>query len=350
MTDQSEDRKTVRRAAMIPRAVGFMTLLALGMPVAVLIAYYAFGWQAAVLLFPVLMLSLGTATNNHRRSYWNLHWPLKRILTHMVLFGIPIAAVVTGKAEIMRIWAYAVAVPFTFAITRKKVVDWSEKPRPIESGTMWKAVILLGTAGTLFVLGSELLWVWSSISVWIWYHAFAAPIFFGLFLMLMIPFSNTFVTDTSDIVDSEPPPRAPDDRSDSAGTVVRRQPAGLPLRYGDVSLSQFKAILAETDWSGEDVPTTKYAQVEGSQPETSIVAKFLEGQVNVTRDGDQTATVYWRYFEPSPLKVQGLLRHHYVRKVPLGLVADVGDAIWADRWEEVGVLLADYAEPVEPKR
>jgi len=327
-----------------------LIVMMIAVPLIVLGAYYALGWQAAVLLFPILFMSTGSAFSQNERTFRDAYWPPARVLATLVLFGIPISAVATGHDGIMRLWAYTTGIQLALMYARRKLFDGPRLPTPSEVWAKRKDVAVYLTGPALFILGSELIWVWSSMGGWIWYHAFGVPILFGLFTLLVFSFSDEWTVYRSALVDFELPPSAQGDDSDAAREVFRRQAGGEALRFENVSLSQFKAILGEIDWSGEDVPTTEYAQVERGKPETSIMVRFWEGQANIARDGDQTATVYWRYFEPSPLRVQGLLRHHYVRKVPLGLVAGVGDAIWADRWEEVGVLLADYAEPVEPKR
>lgn len=347
MTDHAEPRTSERSAGFVPRIMGFLAIAALGMPLAVLAAYYLLGWQAAVLLFPVLFVATFSRLGGKRSRPKS--W-FKFTLVMTILVGIPLAAVLTGFPEIMRLWAYAVAIPTAVEYGRgKKFISAERFDLPARSADL-VARMASGLGPALFLIGSELIWLWSSMSTWIWYHAFSFPILIVLSVAVSMLADRVLPVKPTNIEEGTAPPRADGDTSEMAPVVIRKQPVGPGLNYKDVSLSQMKAILAEMDWSGGAVEVSDLAEVGNGQPETSLMTTFMNGTVHVVRDGDHTVLVRWNYFEPAPRRVMGHLKMYCARRVPLSLVTDVLDAIWADRWEDVAGLLDGYAKPVQPRR
>lgn len=344
MTDQAESRTAEESEDTTLRFIGFATLLTLGMPIAILTANYTLGWQAAVLLFPLLAMTLSSIGAGHRAR--PTRW-LRLTMTLAILFGIPLVAVSSDRPEIMRLWAYATAIPFAFLFSRRGLVKAGKLALKARSATY--AASLSNMLGPLlFLIGSEAIWLWTSMDMWIWYHAFSVPILIILTASVIWIADRKLPAKPSNIIDAKPPPGDPADRSRKAYAALSKQPSGEQYRYQEISLSQFNALFAKTDWSGGEVAVSDTGQVKDGGPETWFKVMFAKGQLIVTRDGNRTATVFWSYFEPVKWRVLGDLRFHSASKVPLDLVEEVIATIWDARWSDAAQQVEAYSNPFEP--
>jgi hypothetical protein len=109
-----ETARVARGAALTRGVMGFLAILTLGMPLVVVAAYYAVGWKAAVLAFPLLLMGLGRLTpSKNQDEDANRRRIRKRFVTLTILYAVPAAAVWWDNPEIMRVWAYATVLPFS---------------------------------------------------------------------------------------------------------------------------------------------------------------------------------------------------------------------------------------------
>lgn len=318
--------RLARGAAITRGAMRFLGLLALGMPLAVIALYYAVGWKAAVLAFPLLLVGLlrllsstkqDDPTSRARRP--------RRVLGLAFISIVPIAAVVWDEPEIMRIWAYATALPFSvgLALDGKRKTD--------RSATI--------AAGIIFVAASELIWLFGSIAGWIWFHAFAVPIFLFGFAFLVHAFSprdkDKEIRNTREL---EPPPRGDGDVSTAALQCVIVTRDRERRVFKSVSRSQAQAIY-EADWRGEYDHMLKLDMIDEALRRPAFYVAFNgNGVLKFEADGPSTMTVQWIYMEvPERRRLLGRPVLVGGRKVPY----ELGPEIIADVWnDDLGALNA----------
>jgi len=324
------------RGATITRGVmRFLGLLTLGMPLAVIALYYAVGWKAAVLAFPLLLVGLLRLLSSTKQDdpAFRARRP-RRILGLAFISIVPIAAVVWDEPEIMRIWAYATALPFSVALALdgKRKID--------RSATI--------AAGIIFVAASELIWLFGSIAGWIWFHAFAVPIFLFGFAFLVHAFSvrdrDKEIRNTREL---EPPPRGDGDASTAAlqCVIVTGDRENRERRvFKSVSRSQAQAIY-ESEWRDEYDHLLKLDTIdEALQKPAFYVAFNGSGVLKFEADGPSTMTVQWIYMEvPERRRLLGRSVLVGGSKVPCEFGPEIMADVWNDDVEALKTRLGPHA-------
>jgi hypothetical protein len=329
----SNENAWAKRGEQMNRGImQFMALLTFGMPIAVIAAYYIGGWKAAVLAFPFLFVGVFGRFSSSPRSPVKTRLPkwVRRSLALAVLVGIPLAAVGLDEPQIMRLWAYAIILPFSFglAFDRNKAIS--------------RAAPLL--AGAIFLALSEMIWLFGSIAGWIWFHAFAMPIFMFLFSGLTAAFSE-YHRDRSipNSTRHDPPPRAQDDHSANAWSIELQTAAGERRRYTNVSLSQAQAIFQAQDWGGEYEEYVRISATGKKAKQPAIYIIFsAAGNLILEVDGPSTMTAQWMLFDDPPRgRLLGTPRVVRGQKIPLELVPQ----LMVDSWDEAKDAFRARLEP-----
>lgn len=321
------------RGATITRGwMRFLGLLTLGMPLAVIALYYAVGWKAAVLAFPLLFVGLFRLSSSTKQGDPDFRAKRPRRILGLVFISIvPIAAVVWGEPEIMHIWAYATALPFSvgLALDGKRKID--------RSATI--------AAGIMFVAASELIWLFGSIAGWIWFHAFAVPLFLFGFAFLVHAFSlSGRDKEIRNIRELEPSPRGDGDVSTSAPRCVIVTGDREKRVFKSVSRSQAQAIY-ESAWRGEYDHLLKLDMIdEALQKPAFYIAFNGSGVLKFEADGPSTMTVQWIYMEvPERRRLLGRSVLLGGSKVPCELGPEIITDVWNDDVEALKTRLEPHA-------
>lgn len=315
-----ETARVARGAALTRGVMGFLAILTLGMPLVVVAAYYAVGWKAAVLAFPLLLMGLGRLTpSKNQDEDANRRRIRKRFVTLTILYAVPVAAVWWDNPEIMRVWAYATVLPFSLFLASDG------------KGNISRTATIL--AGVIFVALSDLIWLFGSIGPWIWFHAFAVPIFFIAFSFLTVAFAPRERGEgRKSRIEKMPPPPEEDDQSSLALRCVINRGNGETWEFKAVSRSQVQAIYAAAEWrqDHDDRPQSGAAPEDTEKP-SFMVAFNGNGVLKFEADGPSTVTVQWIYMEARQrgrlFGSPGLIGE---TKVP----ATLGRAIIADVWND----------------
>lgn len=323
----------------------------MAIPLIVIALYYLFGWRAAVLAFPVLLLS-SAVRRQSREPPTGAPTSLRRFAraaSFTGLVAIPVAAVSLGNAEVMRLWAYAAAIVIVLGMARdgkaaKALTTGrlaiSETRAKLAHFAIWAAI-----AG-LFVVGSEAIWLKLSMGLWIWYHAFSVPI--AMLIMTVVYIVLEWIVGPrrkEASVTAEPPPRAPDDASQSAMVFSRMRSTGSMSHYGSVGVSQAQRISADIDRAEE------YRLGEGSMPdgtelhESVFTIVFKDASVlSIFPDGETTMRVRWQFMDPPRgIRLMGTPYGYQAAQVPVSLAPELIDLAWADDWHGIMTRLQPYA-------
>lgn len=305
----------------------FMALLTFGMPLAVIALYYAIGWKIAVLAFPLLFIGLMRRLTSAPKADAGRAPLLRRVIGLACLAGIPVAAVAWDEPEIMRVWAYATALPISLGLALDK------RQRVSRS-----AAVL---AGILFVAASDLIWLLGSMAGWIWFHAFAFPILLFGFAFLGALFRRRHAG-SGKTTEFEPPPRADDDLSAAAIQCIVVYASGERRVYNNASLSQAQAIYG-TDWRDEASSSIEPGEAGNTHKKPAFFIRFKgNGILKFEADGPSTNTVQWTYWDkPQKGKFLGFPTLIGEAKVPTTL----GPQVIADVWEDDTVALKARLEP-----
>jgi len=327
-----EAARLARGATIARGAMRFLGLLALGMPLAVVALYYAVGWKAAVLAFPLLLVGLLRLLSSTKQDdpASRARRP-RRVLGLASISIVPITAVMWDEPEIMRIWAYATALPFSvgLALDGKRKIDRSATT----------------AAGIIFVAASEVIWLFGSIAGWIWFHAFAVPIFLFGFAFLVHVFSprdkDKEIRNTREL---EPPPRGDGDVSTAALQCVIVTRDRERRVFKSVSRSQAQGIY-EADWRGEYDHLLKLDMIDEALPRPTFYVAFNgNGVLKFEADGPSTITVQWIYMEvPERRRLLGRPVLVGGSKVPYELGPEIIADVWNDDVEALNARLQPHA-------
>jgi len=334
-----------RRGHILLGVYRFVTIIALGMPLVVVAAYYLFGWQVAVLAFPLLLFSL-LAASRRRAEEVRPRKNFGRLLAVSLLWIVPIAATLTGDAEIMRLWAYATAIPLALFMGTDPRAARNLTADRLNVPSRWVKIVhffIWAIVGALFVSGSELIWLKASIGGWIWYHAFGVPILMVCMLVLYELMERIVrPTPKRTFYEVGPPPSLQDEKSKSVGASSRWPSLGLGLTYGAVNLAQAQAIATDPDWA-----CSKLIEKVGDQPgelhPPEFMCVFVGSAMTFSPDGDGTTHVEWHFSEaPKGFQVMGPIHMFKARHVPTALVPQLLAVAWEDDFEQLATLLASH--------
>jgi len=315
--------------------MGFFGILTLGMPFAIIALYYAVGWQPAVLAFPLLFAGLGHLTPPRKRDN-GARRPRnrRRIVLLIMLSAIPAAAVWWDRPEIMRFWAYAFAIPWCLSIV------FDREAKISRGATILSAVI--------FVAASDLIWLFGSIAQWIWFHAFAVPIFILGFGFIHYAFSRREWDQTREItVEKAPPLPEEGDQSSLAVRCVIVTGNGEKWIFSKVSRSQVQAIYAAAEWRRAYDNLLEAAVVpDGVKKPELLVAFRGNGVLKFEADGPSTVTVQWIYMEARQKgRLFGSACLVGERNVPDALGPGIIADVWNDDVETIKARLQPFATP-----
>lgn len=174
------DHRYNRNVDMLKMVKGIILPMFFILPFLVVVLYYIFDWQVAVLAFPVLLTLNVMMWPKKPRKKTLLRFVIKS-LARVIAFGIPLLSVVYNDPNIMRFWALCVGIWFGWVFMREPKILAGY---PIKENYRKISSVLFGVAhAILFVLLSELIWHFANLSLWIWYHAF----FVIILIAIMIP-------------------------------------------------------------------------------------------------------------------------------------------------------------------
>lgn len=326
----AEAARAARGAALTRGVMSLLAILALGMPLAVIALYYAAGWQAAVLAFPLLLAGLGRLTPPDEQGTEARHRRLRRRVVRLIVLSMfPAAAVWWDQPEIMRFWAYAFAIPLTLGAFDART-------------TFSRTAAILSCV--IFVATSDLIWLFGSIAQWIWFHAFAVPILMFGSAFLHLAFDRRKGDQIREVtVEKVPPLREEGDQSSTASRCVINTGNGERWIFGNVSRSQVQAIYAASDWRREyeNRLEANVAQDLITKP-VLFVAFNGDGVLKFEADGPSTNTIQWIYME-SRQKGRLFGSHGLIRE---SNVPDVlGREIIADAWNDDVASLRSRLQP-----
>ncbi|MGB3502105.1 MAG: hypothetical protein WBA44_10800 [Mesorhizobium sp.] len=342
------ERELSRSGRIYLGVIGFISVMLLGMPLVVVAAYYLFDWQVSVLTFPLLLLTLLARTGPRRPRASSGRW-LRFVAGLLYLWAIPIAAVASDNAEIMRLWACAFAVPIAIMLGADNKQSISlvggRFGFSVRKARIFHALRSLLVA-VVFIAASELVWMLGSIGIWIWYHAFAVPIFSGLVTMILVK-SDAFLKSAGEkTYNVEPPAIDQSDMKPTWSATSQWPHLKLTISYGNVSLAQAQAILADPEWvCSKLVESIGHRPDELSSPEFAAVSigAFVKVSTDGDGDGDGAGGLDWRYVEaPHGIRIMGPIHMFKARSVPVELIPEFVAAAWADKWETAETLVSSY--------
>lgn len=318
----AEAARTERERAMIRGVMQFMALMTFGMPFAVVALYYLAGWKVAVLAFPLLLIGVMRRLMSSPKTDARRTLSLRKAIGLVFLVGVPAAAVAWDEAEIMRIWAYATALPFSLGMALRD-----------KRATNRIAALV---AGAVFVAVSDLIWLHGSMAGWIWFHAFAVPIFLaGLVTLGEVLSRGNRTEERRKTRTLAPPPPAEDDMSAPALRCVVLSSDGGKLIYERPSRTQAQAIY-DSGWRDDGRLVDEPGQAR--KKPTLMIAFAANGVLKFEVDGPVTVTVQWTYME---LPERGRFLGHPTlvggRRVPV----ELGHAVIADAWVDDVEALRD---------
>lgn len=331
----AEAARVARGAALIRGVMGFFGFLALGMPLVVVAVYYAAGWQGAVLVFPLLLMGIGRLTPPRKLDEKAARRRMRRrIVTLTILCAIPAAAVWWDEPEIMRLWAYAFAIPFGLSAV------FDREAKISRGATILTAVI--------FVAASDVIWLFGSIAQWIWFHAFAVPIFLFGSAFLHLAFTHRERDQAREItVEKVPPLPEEGDQSSLAVRCVIVTGNGEKWIFSKVSRSQVQAIYAAAEWRRAYDNLLEAAVVpEGVKKPQLLVAFKGNGVLKFEVDGPSTVAVQWIYMEARQKgRLFGSACLVGETNVPDALGPEIIADVWNDDVETIKARLQPFATP-----
>lgn len=342
-----------RRDAHVRRVSRLLGLTALVFPLAIVAVYYLAGWQAAVLLFPApFVLALVSARlrpqTRFRKEERSAFDAIAGTVALAGLVALPISAVISNNAEWMRAWAYLVAIPIALLFAGDKDSTNNLTGASVSIPGRWLSLthaMMWGVIAVLFVGGSELIWLASSMDIWIWYHAFAVPIFLLMMLLVQEVLAVLVGRPANSVPESaEPPERSPGDVSAALGTVFCRRTAGPGLIYRKVSLSQTQVLAA--DILTKEIVHSSMDERQLPVPNTKV---FFDDGSGLTfwRDGAETFGVRWNYFRaPRRLEMFGSGEHFAATQVAAELMPTLIHRAWNSDWDGMMELLRPFS-PVD---
>lgn len=345
MSEPEAKPKLSRRGRINLGIFRFMAIITFGMPFVVVAAYYLIGWQVAVLAFPLLLFAILSGSRRRVQDRPKTAG-FRRILIALALSAIPIAAVAVGNTEIMRLWAYAMAIPLAISMGLDPRAAQNLTADRLNVPVRWTRVahLALWTAlAGLFVAGSELVWLKTSLGAWIWYHAFGVPIFMALMLVLYgIVERIVRPKPKRATYDVDPPAASADDAPQSAGAASRWPSLNMGLRYGPISPSQAQTIAADRGLARSALVEKTHLTLD-QIPEPEFVLLFLGSQITLVPGDDPEHSVEWHFTEaPAGMQVMGKIHMFKAQSVPRSLTPDLIAAAYVDDWEALETLLSPH--------
>lgn len=322
----------------------------------VLAAYYIFGWQAAVLLLPFLFLVVSQKLGFYKAKQGRKRprkWVLRsrRLVFRMITFGLPIFAVVAEQQEVMRLWAYLVSaflfLPSVFSRSNDVLFNTLfDMPLKAARALMRATTVI---AALMFILLSEIAWVFLGFTAWIWFHAFSFP--FGMasttllfaFAPILFGYKRRFYPDPKIVRGKPPKPESENDRNRYKTIHVRWDHASR--EFGELTVDQAVEMFRRIKWHTEIQKQVNQNKVEDRYPGNWIPKFFVTfstfEKLHVYADFENSFTVQIeRIVEGKPFI--NSKKHYEAHRVPKLVVMKLMEHMWLDRWPAVERLLSTY--------
>jgi hypothetical protein len=317
-------------------------------PLGIASSYHLFGWKVAVSLFPLLLFASWLARLRRGRQRRANRNPLYiKALFWSGICGIPLAAILASRPELMRLWALAAGLMLGMAAAgaRAEMLPNSRKDGCAHQLIKVESFVRSAAPSVLLIIGSEIVWRFFGLGAWIWYHAFAVHIFLGIELLF---FALTIQADRGtkdDPVIEYRPPMARSKRSGERHAVLIKDADGMWRRYNRITLGQARALFKS---GAPDLTAAAIDHPHSSQPSgpwqffkvefggtTSLGIALSDGTKNLVEWQHSGGKSRW------PLKLP--FRMTKARDMPLALVLELLDFGWEENWDALAAGLAPFA-------